>query len=108
MIMIPNQQAQKPTSQAVAWESSKTQPGNIHPSPHESSGSIIPIGPCDATSKKSLEDLVSQVEAKEKYISLVVAAAGMSGPKGFPDTPDAVQLKKNPLAGVRGVLQLDI
>ena len=49
----------------------------------ESSGFFIPIGPCDATSKKSPEDLVSQVEAKEKYLSLVVAAV------------DAVQMKKN-------------
>jgi len=46
-------------------------------------------------SKKSLEDLVSQVEAKEKYLSLVVAAAGMSGPKGFSDMSGAAQLKKN-------------
>jgi NAD(P)-dependent dehydrogenase (short-subunit alcohol dehydrogenase family) len=65
------------------------------PESDQSSGSIIPIGPCDVTSKKSLEDLVSQVEAKEKYLSLIVAAAGTSGPKGFPDTSDAVQLKKN-------------
>jgi NAD(P)-dependent dehydrogenase (short-subunit alcohol dehydrogenase family) len=65
------------------------------PDSDESSGSIIPIGPCDVTSKKSLEGLVNQVEAKEKYLSVVVAAAGTSGPKGFPDTPDAVQMKKN-------------
>ena len=65
------------------------------PESDESPGSIIPIGPCDVTSKKSLEDLVSQIEAKESYLSLIVAAAGMSGPKGFPDTSDAVQMKKN-------------
>lgn len=67
------------------------------PESDEPSGSITPIGPCDVTSKKSLEDLVSQIEAKEKYISLslAIAAAGMSDPRGFPDTFDAVQLKKN-------------
>lgn len=65
------------------------------PDSDESAGSIVPIGPCDVTSKKSLEDLVIQVEAKEKYLSLVIAAAGMSGPRGFPDSSDAVQLKKN-------------
>ena len=75
------------------------------PESDESSGSIIPIGPCDVTSKKSIEDLVSHVEAKEKYLSLFVAAAGTSGPKGFPDTSDA---EENPLAGVRRGLEHDI
>jgi len=65
------------------------------PDSDESSGSIVPIGPCDVTSKQSLEDLVKQIESKEKYLSLVVAAAGMSGPKSSPDTSDAVQMKKN-------------
>jgi hypothetical protein len=55
------------------------------PDSDESAGSIIPIGPCDVTSKKSLEDLVGQVEAKEKYLSLVVAAAGLSGPQRVPE-----------------------
>src|ERR1700722_13830316 len=32
IIMIPNQQAQKSTSQAAVWKLSKMQPGNIRPS----------------------------------------------------------------------------
>jgi len=58
-------------------------------------GQIIPIGPCDVTSKDDLEKLTAEIESKEKYLSLVVAAAGISGPKGFADTGDAKQLKKN-------------
>ena len=65
------------------------------PDSEQSSGSIVPAGPCDVTSKESLEKLVGEIESKEKYLSLVVVAAGMSGPKGFPDTDDAVQMKKN-------------
>ncbi|KAH0842831.1 hypothetical protein AYO21_10965 [Fonsecaea monophora] len=58
-------------------------------------GQIIPIGPCDVTSKESLEKLTSELESKEKYLSLVIAAAGVSGPKGYPDTSDAKQMKEN-------------
>ncbi|KPI39149.1 Rhamnolipids biosynthesis 3-oxoacyl-[acyl-carrier-protein] [Cyphellophora attinorum] len=56
-------------------------------------GSIIPIGPCDVTSKSDLESLVSQIEAKESHLTLLVAAAGISGPKGPADTTDAKELK---------------
>ena len=59
-----------------------------------SKGSIIPIGPCDVRSKSDLDSLVSKIEAKESYLTLVVAAAGVSGPKSAPDTSDAVELKK--------------
>ena len=58
-------------------------------------GSIIPIGPCDVTSKDELNGLVKQIEAKESYLTLLVAAAGVAGPKGYPDTSDAAQMKAN-------------
>ncbi|TGO45570.1 hypothetical protein BOTNAR_0656g00050 [Botryotinia narcissicola] len=58
-----------------------------------SGGSIIPIGPCDVTSKKDLENLVSEISKKEKYISLLLAGAGISGPKAEPNSSDAVELK---------------
>lgn len=57
-------------------------------------GQIIPIGPCDVTSKAELEKLVADLESKEKYLSLLVAAAGVSGPKGFPDSKDAKEIKE--------------
>jgi NAD(P)-dependent dehydrogenase (short-subunit alcohol dehydrogenase family) len=57
-------------------------------------GEIIPIGPCDVTEKDELESLVSELEAKEKYLSLFVAAAGVAGPKGFADSGDAREVKK--------------
>lgn len=67
-------------------------------SPHASqaniNGQIIPIGPCDVTSKVDLEKLFADIEAKEKYLSLLVTAAGISGPKGFPDSSDAKEVKK--------------
>lgn len=56
-------------------------------------GQIIPIGPCDVTSKQDLENLVSQIEAKEKYLTLLIAAAGISGPKASPDNSDATKMK---------------
>ncbi|EXJ84706.1 hypothetical protein A1O3_05376 [Capronia epimyces CBS 606.96] len=56
-------------------------------------GQIIPIGPCDVTKKSDLDRITAELESKEKYLSLVVAAAGVSGPKGHPDTSDAAQLK---------------
>jgi len=61
----------------------------------DSAGEIIPIGPCDVTNKDDLERLTADLEAKEKYLTLVVAAAGVSGPKGYPDTSDAAQMKSN-------------
>ncbi|KAK6381449.1 hypothetical protein LTS17_004507 [Exophiala oligosperma] len=58
-------------------------------------GEIIPVGPCDVTSKSDLEKLTKEIESREKYLSLVVAAAGVSGPKGYPDTSDADQMRTN-------------
>lgn len=63
------------------------------PDPKVSSGQIIPI-PCDVTSKESLEELVKEISSKEKYLSLLVAAAGVSGPKGIPDSDSAHTLKE--------------
>ena len=62
-------------------------------SPSSSEGKIIPVGPCDVTSKSDLENLVTQLQSKEKYLSLIVAAAGVAGPKGFPDSADAEETK---------------
>lgn len=58
-----------------------------------SDGQIIPIGPCDVTSKTDLDNLVKKLEAREQYLSLVVAAAGAPGPKGQPDSEDARETK---------------
>lgn len=58
-------------------------------------GNIIPIGPTDVRSKDDLQQLVSEIEAREGYLSLVVAAAGIPGPKEpRPDTDDAKEFKK--------------
>ena len=46
------------------------------------------------TSKESLEDLFKELESKEKYLSLVIAAAGTSGPKTQADSSNANQLKE--------------
>lgn len=58
-------------------------------------GDIIPIGPTDVRSKKDIEALIKDIESKEGYLSLVVAAAGVPGPKEpSPDTDNAKELKK--------------
>lgn len=70
-------------------------------SPHSTSkpklnGEIIPIGPCDVRNKDSLQNLVKEIESREKFLSLVVAAAGVPGPKeSHPQTGDAKELKDN-------------
>ncbi|KAL8676233.1 MAG: hypothetical protein Q9186_007234 [Xanthomendoza sp. 1 TL-2023] len=58
-------------------------------------GEIIPIGPCDVTSKEDLERLVKDISSKEKHIDLLIANAGISGPKGVPEASDATQLSKD-------------
>ncbi|RDW91187.1 NAD(P)-binding protein-18 [Coleophoma crateriformis] len=57
-------------------------------------GKITPIGPCDVTKKGDLERIVAEISSKEKYINLLVAAAGISGPKAEPDEEDASKLKE--------------
>lgn len=57
-------------------------------------GEIIPIGPCDVTKKDDLETLVADIQKKEKYITLLMVNAGITGPKTKPDEDDADDLKK--------------
>lgn len=63
------------------------------PTSSDDHGQIVPIGPCDVTKKDDLDRLTADLESKEKYMTLVVAAAGVSGPKGYPDTRDADEMK---------------
>ena len=46
------------------------------------------------TSKSDLEKLVKEVEGKEKYVSLLIAAAGIPGPKAPPESDDPAKLKE--------------
>lgn len=66
---------------------------NAHDAPVQ--GEIIPIGSTDVRSKDDLQKLVKEIESKEKYLSLVVAAAGIPGPKeARADTDDAKEVVK--------------
>jgi NAD(P)-dependent dehydrogenase (short-subunit alcohol dehydrogenase family) len=56
-------------------------------------GEIIPIGPCDVTSKEDLANLVSEISKKEKYINILVCSAGISGPKAPPEHENATEQK---------------
>jgi len=56
-------------------------------------GEIIPIGNIDVTKKADLEKVVKQIEEKDKCIHLLVANAGIGGPKAEPDKEDAGELK---------------
>ncbi|KXJ95624.1 hypothetical protein Micbo1qcDRAFT_217339 [Microdochium bolleyi] len=64
-----------------------------HQPPQSSGGQIVPIGPCDVTKKEDLQKLVSDISEKEKYITLLVCNAGVSGPKAEPEHEDAEDLK---------------
>lgn len=57
-------------------------------------GQIIPLAPCDVTKKDDLERMYQELASKEKYINLLIAAAGISGEKGIPDADDATDMKK--------------
>ncbi|KAL8669679.1 MAG: hypothetical protein Q9168_005736 [Polycauliona sp. 1 TL-2023] len=61
----------------------------------DDAGQIIPIGPCDVTSKEQLSKLVKDISSKEPHINLLVANAGISGPKGIPENSDATQMSKD-------------
>lgn len=76
-----------------------------HPNKHDAPvhGEIIPIGPTDVKNKDDLLKLVKRIQSKEGYLSLVVAAAGIPGPKEpSPDTDDAKVLRET-LWDVEGV-----
>ncbi|CAN9251929.1 unnamed protein product [Alternaria alternata] len=57
-------------------------------------GQIIPLAPCDVTKKDDLERMYQELASKEKYINLLIAAAGISGEKGIPDADNATDMKK--------------
>ena len=57
-------------------------------------GKIIPLGPCDVTSKADLEKLAADLEQREGRLDLLVANAGVSGPRGRPDESHAPALKE--------------
>lgn len=61
--------------------------------PDKYGGAIIPCGPCDVTSKKDLQNLYEEISGKEKYLNLLIAAAGIAGPKAEPDQEEAESLK---------------
>ncbi|KAK0612470.1 gluconate 5-dehydrogenase [Bombardia bombarda] len=63
-------------------------------SPKDGPGKIIPIGPCDVTSKPALASLASSLAAKEpRGLNLLVCNAGISGPKATPSSSDATELR---------------
>jgi NAD(P)-dependent dehydrogenase (short-subunit alcohol dehydrogenase family) len=57
-------------------------------------GQIIALSPCDVTKKDDLEKMYQELASKEKYINLLVAAAGISGEKATPDAEKATDMKK--------------
>ena len=65
-----------------------------NPSASTGSGQIIPLGPCDVTSKADLEALAADLEQREGRLDLLVASAGVSGPRGKPDEAHAPALKE--------------
>ncbi|KAK1830609.1 NAD(P)-binding protein [Podospora conica] len=62
-------------------------------SPSTGPGKIIPIGPCDVTSKPDLENLAKDLAAKESGLHLLVCNAGISGPKASTSASDATELR---------------
>jgi NAD(P)-dependent dehydrogenase (short-subunit alcohol dehydrogenase family) len=48
---------------------------------------------CDVTKKEDLAKLYDELSAKEKYINLLICAAGISGEKAVPDESKATNLK---------------
>ena len=62
-------------------------------SPNDLGGQIIALSPCDVTKKSDLEKMYEELSKKEKYINLLVAAAGISGEKAEPDSDKATDMK---------------
>jgi NAD(P)-dependent dehydrogenase (short-subunit alcohol dehydrogenase family) len=63
--------------------------------PNSFGGQIIAAPTCDVTKKDDLEKLAKEIESKEKYLNILVAAAGIPGPKAPPEEHDAKDLKKS-------------
>ncbi|KAB2570034.1 Short-chain dehydrogenase/reductase SDR [Lasiodiplodia theobromae] len=57
-------------------------------------GEIIPCVPCDVTKKDDLEKLYAEISSKEKYVNLLICAAGIAGTKAEPDQQHAGSLKE--------------
>ncbi|KAH6639797.1 hypothetical protein C7974DRAFT_354659 [Boeremia exigua] len=57
-------------------------------------GQIIALSPCDVTKKSDLEKMYEELSKKEKYINLLVAAAGISSEKAEPDAEKATEMKQ--------------
>lgn len=51
------------------------------------------MSPCDVTKKGDLEKMYEELSKKEKYINLLIAAAGISGEKAEPDADKATDMK---------------
>ncbi|KAK5171238.1 uncharacterized protein LTR77_004382 [Saxophila tyrrhenica] len=62
--------------------------------PDQRGGKIVALGPCDVTKKDDLQKIVEELQAKEKYIDLLVCNAGVAGTKATPDQEDAGNLKQ--------------
>lgn len=62
--------------------------------PEDGTGQIIPLGPCDVTKKEDLERIVGELEKKEKYINLLITAAGITSAKAEPDEEKATDMRK--------------
>ncbi|KAJ7779802.1 hypothetical protein B0H16DRAFT_1878458 [Mycena metata] len=58
-----------------------------------SKGELIPLGPCDVTSKQDLERLVAALSEREDHLDVLITASGISGTKAEPDASDADELK---------------
>jgi len=56
-------------------------------------GEIIPIA-CDVTKKEDLAKLYERISKQEKYINLLVCAAGISGTKAEPNEESATSMKE--------------
>ncbi|KAF2809488.1 NAD(P)-binding protein [Mytilinidion resinicola] len=56
-------------------------------------GKIIPLA-CDVTKKEDLAKLYEEISRKEKYINLLICAAGISGTKAEPNEESASSMKE--------------
>ncbi|KAL1624529.1 Protein kinase of the Mitotic Exit Network [Diplodia seriata] len=65
-----------------------------HSPPDGTEGQIIPCVPCDVTKKDDIENLYQEISKKEKYINLLICAAGIAGTKAEPDHEHAGNLKE--------------